>query len=254
MARWWAAFFIMGLVFPAHSQTGVCAVLFALCLALLAAWRLNAPGVWGQPNIRAYARIAATSYVAITCSTGIMIWGAAGIARTAHQVTVEGVGREGYRAGHVAPRASRADGPTTNTAVDRGIRSLSLWGPRARLLRLLDDGRLSKRSRGIVGALILDDRSALDWRLSEMYSYLGITHFLALSGMHLGVIAIPLSKLLSLAVPSRRVRDLLLFAVLCLYSAVAGFPPSLLRALALLAAAIGYRQLSIHGDLSSRGH
>jgi ComEC/Rec2-related protein len=65
------------------------------------------------------------------------------------------------------------------------------------------------------------------------------------------VIAIPLSKLLSLAVPSRRVRDLLLFAVLCLYSAVAGFPPSLLRALALLAAAIGYRQLSIHGDLLS---
>ncbi|MGD1049061.1 MAG: ComEC/Rec2 family competence protein, partial [Candidatus Krumholzibacteriaceae bacterium] len=131
-----------------------------------------------------------------------------------------------------------------------GIRSLALTGARSRLLDLLDDGRLSKRSRALVGALILDDRRGLDFRLTEAYSYVGITHLLALSGMHLAAIAIPLSKILPRLIRSKRAADAALLAVLCLYSAVAGFPPSLLRSLFLCAAVIGNRFLGAHVDLA----
>jgi competence protein ComEC len=101
----------------------------------------------------------------------------------------------------------------------------------------------------LIGALILDDRHSLDFALSESYSYVGITHFLALSGMHLGAIAIPLSKILSRVIRSKRIADVTLFAILCLYSAVAGFPASLVRALFLCAAVIAYRMLGLHTDL-----
>lgn len=251
MVRWWAAFFILGLAFPARVEAELIATYVTVCLLLLAQTKKH---VWlASVDISAARswRVKATSCCAITCSTAIIIWGAAGIDRMSHDVDLARASNEVYRADRLERRTARRGNAPTNENIEYGIRSLSLWSERARLLKLLDDGKLSKRSRGIVGALVLDDRSGLDWRLSETYSYLGITHFLALSGMHLGVIAVPLSKILSLLVRSKRLRDVLLFAVLCLYSAVAGFPPSLMRSLALCGAVIGYRHCSVHGDLSS---
>ena len=251
MVRWWAAFFILGLIFPARIETELIATLVTGCLCLLAQAQSPARLALGHISGERSWRLKAMSWCAITCSAAIIIWGAGGIDRTAHDVALARAGHEAYHSGRPQQRVAHRGDTGKNENIAYGIRSLSLWRQRARLLELLNDNRLSKRSRGIVGALVLDDRTGLDWRLSETYSYLGITHFLALSGMHLGVIAVPLSWILSLLVRSRRLRDVLLFTMLCLYSAVAGFPPSLLRSLALCAAVIGYGHCGVHGDLSS---
>ena len=251
MVRWWAAFFVLGLVFPAHFQAELLAFLVATSLLFFSqANKCMRPAL--RYDLKEQSRLAKTlSYYAIVCSTSIIVWGAAGMERTAHDAALAGAAHERYGSRGLGETAARRGSAQKGDGIEFGIRSLSLWDERSRLLELLDDGRLSKRGRGIVGALVLDDRSGLDWRLSETYSYLGITHLLALSGMHLGVIAVPLSRILSLLIRSKRLRDVLLFSVLCLYSAVAGFPPSLLRALALCAVVIGHGHLSLHGDLLS---
>jgi len=248
VVRWWAAFFIAGLVSPPDGRAGLMATLLVggLVLGTVAAAR-RAPQVrldrFGRKRFpRALASFA-------ICSTAaIIIWQTAGLDRMARACSgARSVSSgTGLRAGWATQSALRG---TARSARPTGIRSLSLSGARSRLLDALDDGRLTGRARGLVGALILDDRSGLDFKISEMYSYVGITHFLALSGMHLGAIAIPLSHILSRLIRSKRRSDIALLAVLCLYSAVAGFPASLLRALFLSASIIAYRFIGMHADL-----
>lgn len=239
MVRWWAAFFIAGLVSPPDSRTVFAAMVLAgglVCGTVATAERLP----WMRSKRFGCERFArALTSFTICFASAIVIWQAAGLDSMARE-------RSGAR-----PPGSGAWSRAAPAIQARpnGIRSLALTGARSRLLDTLDDGRLSRRARGLVGALILDDRSGLDFDLSETYSYVGITHFLALSGMHLGAIAIPLSGFLSRLIRSRRRRDIALLAILCLYSAIAGFPASLLRALFLSAAIIAYRFAGMHTDL-----
>jgi ComEC/Rec2-related protein len=226
MVRWWAAFFIAGLVAPPDARTASAASLIAFGLAIVsAASALHGgrmpDGRFGRGAVlRSIARFAACGAV------GVILWQCAGLDRLAHEIG------GAHRSGRPAE-------------IDAG----ALAGCRRRLLSSLDDGRLSRRARGLVGALILDERAGLDFTLSETYSYVGITHFLALSGMHLGAIAIPLSFILARFIRSRRWSDVCLLGILCGYSAIAGFPASLLRALFLCAAIIGFRRIGTHTDL-----
>jgi ComEC/Rec2-related protein len=256
MVRWWAAFFALGLIVPQRIETGLfvtAAVAVAILFALLSA-RGRPPE--GRGFGERLARVSASAYVAIACSTAVIVWTAGGIERSVHDLAVMRNERETRlaesqqqrdtyrpqdRTGHRRPAGGGGDGGR--------IRSRALWDERARLLTLLEDGRLSPRARGIVGALVLNDRSGIDWRLSETYAYLGISHFLALSGLHLGVIAVALVKLFSILIRRKRLRDALVLAVLFLYAALAGFPPSLERALALCAAAFAFRHSSVPTDL-----
>jgi ComEC/Rec2-related protein len=248
VVRWWAAFFIAGLVSPPDGRAGLTAALVAGGLALgTAATAMRMPWVrLGRFGRERFTRALAS--FAICSASSIIIWQAAGLDRPARDCSGarSGGSGTGLRVASATQAALRGAGRSVHPS---GIRSLSLSGARLRLLDALDDGRLTGRARGLVGALILDDRSGLDFKISEMYSYVGITHFLALSGMHLGAIAIPLSGLLSRFIRSKRRSDIALLAILCLYSAVAGFPASLLRALFLSAAIIAYRFIGMHADL-----
>ena len=245
MVRWWAAFFIAGLVSPPDGRGGLMAALIAGGLAFgMAAIAGRAP--WVRLQHFGMERLVRALGAFVMCvAAAVIIWQTAGLARMARDCS--GAGTPGSGTDLRAPSATKT--AVRGTAPPTGIRSLSLSGARSRLLDMLDDGRLTGRARGLVGALILDDRSGLDFKISETYSYVGITHFLALSGMHLGAIAIPLSGLLSRLIRSRRRSDIALLAILCLYSAVAGFPASLLRALFLSAAIIAYRFIGMHADL-----
>jgi ComEC/Rec2-related protein len=230
MVRWWAAFFIAGLVSPPDGRAGLLAALLVGVLAAGAATRaVPGPRMGLDPRGRERFVRALVSF-AICGAAAVIIWQAAGVDRPARD-----------RSG---PRSTG-----WGAAPPGAIRSLSLSGARSRLIDALDDGRLTQRARGLVGALILDDRSGLDFKISETYSYVGITHFLALSGMHLGAIAIPLSALLSRFIRSKRRSDIALLGILCLYSAVAGFPASLLRALFLSGAIVACRFVGVHTDL-----
>ena len=243
MTVWWAAFFVLGVLTPPGIPFEWTAVLGAV---LASAWALGAAGAC--PRLRAEGTCEpgrAAALCVVTVVTGLLVWEAAGLERRSHDAC----------SGAVAPRESRA---TTARAEPGGAAERSrrrtvdprkapgaLEGLRERLIESLDDGRLGRTGTGIVGALVLDHRAGLGFDLNESYSYLGITHFLALSGMHLGVIAVPLSRVCAALVRSRSGRDVLLFSILCLYAAVAAFPASLSRALAGLGAVILYRLLGL---------
>ncbi|MBU8921568.1 MAG: ComEC/Rec2 family competence protein, partial [Bacteroidales bacterium] len=98
----------------------------------------------------------------------------------------------------------------------------------------IDSPLLTRDSNSILKALILADRKKLDPSIRDGFSYLGVAHYLALSGLHLGAIAGVLSWLMSLLPLKRIIRDAILLVCLTLYTLTAGSPHSLLRAIALL--------------------
>ena len=95
---------------------------------------------------------------------------------------------------------------------------------RTELLDSLNDPRLSESSRSLLAALLLGSRERLSYELREAYSYLGIAHFLALSGLHLGIILIPVSRIISLTPLDRRSKYFVIFCFVLAYTAVARFP------------------------------
>ncbi|MCF0174095.1 MAG: ComEC/Rec2 family competence protein, partial [Bacteroidales bacterium] len=92
----------------------------------------------------------------------------------------------------------------------------------------------------MVSALLLGRRGGLEASLIEAFRISGASHLLALSGLHLGIIYLFVDFLLPFKkVPFSAVRVLrsVILVVLCvLYSGVAGFGPSLQRALAFILA------------------
>jgi ComEC/Rec2-related protein len=249
MLRWWAAFFIAGIAAPPSGRMVVGGTALA---AMLVIWALERGASFPQMQFDDSLRRRFTGAAAsctIICATAIIWWSAAGLGDAMHnRASVPERFTANIEKGAALGADARAFTGGRESGVG-GIRSLALTHARRRLLSQLDDGRLTERARALVGALVLGDRSALDFAIRETYSYVGIAHFLALSGMHLGVLAIALSKILSMAVRSKRSADLVLLAVLCIYSAVAGFPASLMRALFLCAAVIAYRLIGMHTDL-----
>jgi competence protein ComEC len=120
---------------------------------------------------------------------------------------------------------------------------------RNNLIGSLDDDRLLPEGRALVAALVLGDRSEIDPAVRESYRYLGIAHVLALSGLHLGIVAIAALRLTAPLPLPRWLRDCLVLALLAAYGSVAAFPPSLKRALALAAALVFGRVFCLRLDI-----
>lgn len=221
MVVWIAAFLSAGVFLPPDPRPRV--VVLTIASTFIASARFFIGGasrfrnVPPSPGSRRANRMIVRFILLV--STAITLWMSAGLAR------------ERYDFNHAVPARSR--------------------GIRAHLLDSLDDHYLTERSKKLLSALVLADRSGLDRTIREVYTYLGIAHFLALSGLHLGIIAIAVSRCLSLLQLSRTVREFILLFILIVYAAVAGFPPSLQRALALAGTVIASRAIGIKTDLFS---
>lgn len=79
-------------------------------------------------------------------------------------------------------------------------------------------------------ALFAADRTNLSGALTRSFRRIGISHLLALSGMHLSILALLIHKLLSLIGVHRRARIGILLAFVVSYMAFTGFPISVVRA------------------------
>ncbi len=79
-------------------------------------------------------------------------------------------------------------------------------------------------------ALFAADRTNLSGALTRSFRRIGISHLLALSGMHLSILALLIHKLLSLIGVRRRSRIGILLAFVVAYMAFTGFPISVVRA------------------------
>ncbi len=113
---------------------------------------------------------------------------------------------------------------------DLRVRAL-LW--RDKVLDIYQDTGLRGEALDLFAALTVGDKSGVSDELREVYAGVGVSHVLALSGMHLGFLVAMLDLLILNFCRVRYLRILgAMFAVVLVwgYTFVAGLPPSLVRA------------------------
>ncbi len=118
---------------------------------------------------------------------------------------------------------------------------------------------LTKDARGLPAALLLGDRSVLDDAVRRDFARAGVSHLLAISGLHMTLLFGLLDVLLRLLRVPRRARALILCPASIGYLILLGFPPSATRAIIMLgmvyistlisARADGLTSLSLAGAL-----
>ncbi len=121
--------------------------------------------------------------------------------------------------------------PESEIILSDGGTSLTLLLEKMRLSvmdRLTDV--TNERTGGFLSALITGDRSRLDSNTKLNFSRIGISHILALSGMHLAILALALTKLLSVLGLNKKIRCAVVAIFTLLYMAFTGFSPSVTRA------------------------
>ncbi len=102
---------------------------------------------------------------------------------------------------------------------------------RERISAVLEvSSELSGGDFGLTSALFVGDKSALDGTVNRDFSYVGISHLLAVSGMHLTVLIGGLEYLLKKLTLHRVPRTLILIVTTVLYMGLTGFSPAILRA------------------------
>lgn len=116
---------------------------------------------------------------------------------------------------------------------------------RTTLSGLLFDSGLSPDSERLLNAVLLGDTSLITPDQREVYSNAGLSHLLALSGMHVAIIAMILSVALAPLYLLRRRRTLtvLILTALWVYAAMTGLSPSVVRAVIMATAFAGSMML-----------
>lgn len=111
-------------------------------------------------------------------------------------------------------------------------------------IRCSMDGVLAGDERAVVAALAIGDRDGITPALRDEFSFAGVSHVLAISGLHVGYIALAvyfLSRLLFglfpallVRVPLPRLAALVTIPAIWLYVAITGFSVSAMRAALML--------------------
>ncbi len=88
----------------------------------------------------------------------------------------------------------------------------------------------NSRAGNLTSALLFGERESLSEQTSLDFTRIGISHLLALSGLHLTVLTLAISKVLSLLKVRKHLRYLISILFALLYMAFTGFSASVLRA------------------------
>jgi len=108
---------------------------------------------------------------------------------------------------------------------------LKSWALRRRnRLRGTLDGYLSPNEAGIMKAVLLGDRSAISKPVRELFVRTGTAHILAISGLHMGVVAALFLLFAKLAPVGRRVQLTCVIMAVMVYALLTGGRPSVVRA------------------------
>ncbi|WP_288962151.1 DNA internalization-related competence protein ComEC/Rec2 [uncultured Peptoniphilus sp.] len=89
---------------------------------------------------------------------------------------------------------------------------------------------LNERNAGLLASLILADKSLVDSFDKDRFDSLGMSHILAVSGLHIGVLALFLEFIIKKISKNKKFTDLALVIILFLYIMAIGFPISAVRA------------------------
>lgn len=112
---------------------------------------------------------------------------------------------------------------------DKNIFKEGLYKVNVKLGNLLEDA-LNEKDAGIMKAVILADKSTLDKDVKNMYSEAGIGHILAISGLHISLIANTILTFMYIIPGPIWLGMTFASASLIFYGSLVGFSPSVLRA------------------------
>ena len=93
----------------------------------------------------------------------------------------------------------------------------------------------SEERASFLAALLLGEKSGLDNELKQLYRRNGLAHLLAISGMHIAILAGALDELLKRLGMGRKLRGGFVLALAILYGIMTGFAASTVRVVVMLA-------------------
>ena len=107
---------------------------------------------------------------------------------------------------------------------------------RLALKQILDD-ELTKEDAGIYKAVLLGDKNDMSEDITKLYRTAGISHLLAVSGLHVGIIGLGLFRLIRLMSIRKRTASAISSAAVIFYMLLCGSSGSTLRAVIMLISA-----------------
>lgn len=107
---------------------------------------------------------------------------------------------------------------------------------RKRIENAINQTSLTEESKHFVIALLLGDRKYIDAQTRSQYAQAGISHVLALSGLHIGIV---MTMIWLLLWPLdfyrlKKLRFILSVAIIIMYDLLTGLPPSVVRATVMI--------------------
>ena len=98
--------------------------------------------------------------------------------------------------------------------------------------------------------MLLGEKSFIPSHLKEIFAEAGIMHILAVSGLHVGIIAMALLALLSMLKLPKKFKLFTLILILITYASITGFRPSVLRATIMFILLIGGKLINRSRNLN----
>ncbi len=98
--------------------------------------------------------------------------------------------------------------------------------------------------------MLLGEKSFIPPYLKEVFAEAGIMHILAVSGLHVGIIAMALLAFLSLLRLPKKLKLFTLILILIMYASITGFRPSVLRATIMFIVLIGGKLINRNRNLN----
>lgn len=98
--------------------------------------------------------------------------------------------------------------------------------------------------------MLLGEKSFISPNLKEIFTEAGIMHILAVSGLHVGIIAMALLALLSILKLPKKLKLFTLVSILIMYASITGYRPSVLRATIMFVLLIGGKLINRNGNLN----
>ncbi len=105
------------------------------------------------------------------------------------------------------------------------------------LVGVFQENKIEGKELGVLAALTIGDKTLLDKDLRKSYSTTGASHILAVSGLHVGVVFLVFTKILSQIFRGeqmKKMRILLALSSLWMFTFVTGLSPSVVRASIML--------------------
>lgn len=98
--------------------------------------------------------------------------------------------------------------------------------------------------------MLLGEKNFIPPHLKEVFTEAGIMHILAVSGLHVGIIAMALLALLSMLKLPKKFKLFILIVILITYASITGFRPSVLRATIMFLLLIGGKLINRSRNLN----